>query len=530
MVNDKKTGAFFTPSILARSVIKHLDLHFRQSTRRDLAVLEPSVGHGVFLQALVDVEEIHRRIATIDVVDIEQAFIEKSRDVALPDVEVKYACEDFITFEGRSGGYDVIVGNPPYVSYKHLSQSQVTAARAFFTATDLATSDFRNLWTLFILKASVLLKSDGIMAFVLPKEVIYVNHAGWLRSLLLETFNRIEVFVFDELHFDHADQDVAVIFCYRIHEAVGLHISEGQGGQLDPEGLRSIEVDQFYNSKWSQFKISDDDNTLLGRCIKNFQPLETYCTAVAGIVPAANNFFIVDAIQVDALEANTFARPIVQKSNYLGKNLVLDAALMEGIVASGAAAFLLVGYDYHNPPPALAAYLTTGEALGLDRRYKMTKRTPWHRIPGIWPGDALFFKRIGEFPKFVLNSAAALATDTAYRVTPGEGTDLRSLIFSFYNSLTIVAAELRGRTYGGGVLELTPNEFKRLPVPYSLVSKTEFDLFVTRMRTTSFADALAVQDKFLLPQVGISASDIKALQRVRQELFTKRLKKVRPKQ
>jgi hypothetical protein len=48
--------------------------------------------------------------------------------------------------------------------------------------------------------------------------------------------------------------------------------------------------------------------------------------------------------------------------------------------------------------------------------------------------------------------------------------DLNSFIFSFYNSLTLVFAETDGRYYGGGVLELTPREFKKLPIPYNLNS------------------------------------------------------------
>lgn len=492
-------------------------------------MLEPSAGEGAFIRALAMADGLNQRIGVVDVVEIEPTFIEACRAIPLPCAEVKYFCEDFISFVGREGGYDVIVGNPPYVSYKHLSDEQVAAGRAYFMESGFKASDFRNLWTLFLLKASRLLKPGGVMAFVLPKEVVYVNHASWLRSLLLETFDKVEVFVFDELHFDHADQDVAIVFCYGTHDLTGLYVSEGQGGRIDPGGLRHIEIDDFYGSKWSQFKISDNDNTLLGRCAEGFLPLETYCTAVAGIVPAANNFFIVESARVEELEAAEFARPIVQRSNYLGRNLVLDASVMNEIIGSELPAFLLAGYDYAKPPARLAAYLFAGEAAGLDRRYKMTQRDPWHRIPGIWASDALFFKRIGELPKFVLNSAAALVTDTAYRVTALDGVDLRSLIFSFYNSVTMVAAELRGRTYGGGVLELTPNEFKRLPVPFSSVTEAEFNVFVTRMKTAPFEEALAAQDDYLLPKAGISVPDIAAIQLVRRELYGKRLKKGRPK-
>jgi adenine-specific DNA-methyltransferase len=50
-------------------------------------------------------------------------------------------------------------------------------------------------------------------------------------------------------------------------------------------------------------------------------------------------------------------------------------------------------------------------------------------------------------------------------------------IFSFYNSLTLVFAETNGRYYGGGVLELTPSEFKKLPIPYINISASKFEDF-----------------------------------------------------
>jgi adenine-specific DNA-methyltransferase len=529
LVNDKKTGSFFTPAALACSIVEYVVNNLAHLSERKLSILEPSVGEGAFLWAISQIGEAAARIEIIDAVDIEPAFIEECRSIGFSATEVEYYREDFIDFSGRPGGYDVILGNPPYVSYKHLSNEQIATSRGIFKENGLNSSDFRNIWTLFLLKATVLLKPDGMMAFVLPKEIIYVNHASWLRSLLLREFARVDVFVFDELHFDHADQDVAVIICYRQHDSGGLYISESRGVQINFEGLRFIEVDQFYGSKWSQFKISDGENAILRRCVDTFRPLETYCTAVAGIVPAANSFFIINDRQVEELGLRDHVKPIVQKSNYIGRSLILDSDLMSKLSDLGLPAYLLAGYDYVMPPPEILSYLEAGETQNLDKRYKMTKRDPWHRIPGIWSSEALFFKRIGELPKFVLNTAGALVTDTAYRVTPREGVDLRSLIFSFYNSVTMVAAELRGRTYGGGVLELTPNEFKGLPVPFEPVTEDDFTHFVERMKSSSFSDALAEQDNYLLPRAGISSSGITTIQRMRHELYDKRLKKGRPK-
>jgi hypothetical protein len=42
----------------------------------------------------------------------------------------------------------------------------------------------------------------------------------------------------------------------------------------------------------------------------------------------------------------------------------------------------------------------------------------------------------------------------------------RSLVAAFHNSLTLLDAELEGRSFGGGVLELVPSEIARLSVPF----------------------------------------------------------------
>jgi adenine-specific DNA-methyltransferase len=73
-------------------------------------------------------------------------------------------------------------------------------------------------------------------------------------------------------------------------------------------------------------------------------------------------------------------------------------------------------------------------------------------------------KRCHHYPRLVLNQAEALTTDTAYRIVPKDITGSK-LVGCFVNSLTALTAELEGRHYGGGVLELVPSEIERLLIP-----------------------------------------------------------------
>jgi len=80
-------------------------------------------------------------------------------------------------------------------------------------------------------------------------------------------------------------------------------------------------------------------------------------------------------------------------------------------------------------------------------------------------------------PRIIVNKAEALVTDTAYRIRMKPGRNIEDLCFSFYNSLTLLFAETDGRFYGGGVLEVTPNEFKNLPLVFVEPKKVEYAKF-----------------------------------------------------
>jgi hypothetical protein len=76
-------------------------------------------------------------------------------------------------------------------------------------------------------------------------------------------------------------------------------------------------------------------------------------------------------------------------------------------------------------------------------------------------------KRAHGTPRLILNEALALSTDTSYRIrlhTGYQGHE-REIVAMFMNSGTALCAELEGRHYGGGVLELVPSEIERVAVP-----------------------------------------------------------------
>lgn len=119
-----------------------------------------------------------------------------------------------------------------------------------------------------------------------------------------------------------------------------------------------------------------------------------------------------------------------------------------------------------------------------------------------------------------------MVTDSAYQIDMKGGFKISDLIFSFYNSLTLIFSELDGRYYGGGVLELTPKEFKGLPIPFVKIADHDFDSFKDRFSAKKDIDEILMEnDRLILGDVfGIDAYTLKRLQLIKKKLTNKRLR------
>jgi len=176
----------------------------------------------------------------------------------------------------------------------------------------------------------------------------------------------------------------------------------------------------------------------------------------------------------------------------------------------------------------LMKYIEIGEDNKIDQRYKCKKRPYWYSVPYLWKSSAMFVKRTHMMPKLIINEANVYVTDSFYRVNVLDKFDTNNLAFSFHNSLTMVLAELRGRFYGGGVLELTPNEFKSLKVPYiKELSKANFQKLKYLIENDSqLADILDFADRIILQdEMEFADKDIKKLRLIHKSLVNRRLKK-----
>ncbi|MGZ4512479.1 MAG: class I SAM-dependent methyltransferase, partial [Mycobacterium sp.] len=178
--------------------------------------------------------------------------------------------------------------------------------------------------------------------------------------------------------------------------------------------------------------------------------------------------------------------------------LVYDTDCRAGDVAAGHRGWLL---DAPRDPadPALIAHIDAGESAGVDRGYKCSIRKPWWSTPSLWIPDLFMLRQIHLAPRLTVNAAAATSTDTVHRVRLAAGVDATALAAVFHNSVTFAFAEIIGRSYGGGILELEPREAEQLPIPPPALAGPELACDVDLLlKANEIEKALDLVDRHVL--------------------------------
>ena len=103
----------------------------------------------------------------------------------------------------------------------------------------------------------------------------------------------------------------------------------------------------------------------------------------------------------------------------------------------------------------------------------------------------------------------------------------QDLTFSFLNSLTFLFAEMLGRHYGGGVLELVPSEIERLPIPFLPVRATDFEHADALICGRCSLDALTefTDARILRQGLGLSEAELITIRAGHRRLMHRRLRR-----
>jgi len=223
----KSQGIYYTPTFVTKYIVQqtvgtYLDEHGYHPSK-PLRVLDMACGSGSFLIEAFDViddfvakqrghaqrgeVDFHDRMRQLEVlenciygVDKDKQAVEVARlnlllrglhsreklpmleNIAHGNSLHQETFEDSFSQVMKEGGFDVIVGNPPYVRIQTLDKTEVEFFNQNFES---ATGNY-DIYVLFVERAMQLLKPGGVMGFILPNKFMQSDYGMGLRKILSE--------------------------------------------------------------------------------------------------------------------------------------------------------------------------------------------------------------------------------------------------------------------------------------------------------------------------------------------------------
>ncbi|MCC7570903.1 class I SAM-dependent methyltransferase [Candidatus Micrarchaeota archaeon] len=522
---EKLRGGFYTPNSIAAFILKW---GFNGNKEND--VLEPSCGDGVFLE---EIKNGNYKYKSVTAVEIDAVEAEKAKKIALLKSEV--IISDFHEFCLKSSQkFDLIIGNPPYIRYQFFDRNQQKMADEIFTRAQLKYSKLTNAWVSFVIGSSLLLKEKGKIGFVLPAELLQVSFAQQLRDFLAHFYNKINIISFKTLVFPEIQQEVILLLCEKndsdSHFIEHLELKDAQElSNLNVTTLRSPKKKiDFKSNKWTFYFLDQDEIDFIERLQESeaIPKLGKYAKVEVGITTGSNPFFTVSASTVKEYNLEKFAQPLVGRSVQVPSAIFTHKDWLENRIAEARTHLLVFPSlsELKNHAGAMK-YIRWGEDQGINKGYKCRIRNEWQMVPSLRISDALFIRRNNLYPKLIINEAGAYTTDTMHRVTVKPDVDINALIASYYNSLSLAFAEICGRSHGGGVLELMPNEAEEILLPYHENNRNLLEDINDMIRNKKdISEILKVTNqKILKDNFGLSSSDIKTAENIWRKLSARRL-------
>jgi adenine-specific DNA methylase len=516
----KLRGGYYTPAPIAEFLVKWV-LHSIPKS-----VLEPSCGDGAFVRAF---NSKHRRKINFTGVELLGKEAIKARKFAKANTHLdsKILNCDFLEWslkqlqEGTV--FDAVVGNPPYIRYQYLEKRDQELAETIFDRYHLAFTKHTNAWVPFVIASIGLLAPGGRLAMVIPSELLHVLHAGSLRKFLLSECSRILMIDPNELLFEEALQGTVLLMvekkAHASQESEGVAVVFAPNNDFlrtDPEKIfaEAIYVSgDLLNGKWMKVLLDAEELRVFERVRKlpSIKRFAEIASVDVGIVTGANKFFLVDDATVTKYQLEDFSKPMFGRSEHC-PGVVYTRSVHEANAGKGSPTnFLHFGkVAFKDLPPGAKKYIKEGEAQSLHTRYKCRIRTPWYSVPSVYSTNLGMLKRSHNYPRLILNEADAYTTDTAYRIT----TSIKpaTFVYCFINSLTALTAELEGRHYGGGVLELVPSEIEKLLIPVVDIKNVSLSKLDAEISKKHDPNALFVkQDSKVLRAAGLTDNECQVI-------------------
>lgn len=458
----KRLGQFFTPFPIAHFMAKWLI-----SNPKCKAILDPAVGLGIFLRAII--KEADANTYQLTGYDIDLQVLKKAKTLfqGYEDYDIRLINRDYM-FNDWNNKYDGIICNPPYQRFQNY-QNRNEILSEFQSRLGLTLSGLTNLHTLFLLKSVNQLSEYGRAAYILPSEFLNADYGVFIKRNLIrcKSLRYVIVFDFNEnlfdnvittsciLLFDNSANIKAVEFIgvKSLDDLANLESQFSLYPNIKMGGKAILYEDLDANIKWRTYYQEQN-----GSKCKNLVPLSTYGKVVRGIATGNNDYFTFSEQKKRDFEIeDKYLLPCLTKANQASSYFFRQEDFEE-LRTGGKNIYLLNITDLTSP--TVCRYIQLGEKLGTHKKYLTSHRTPWYAIENRPPAPILVtvFNRKGV--RFVRNEANIRNLTCFHCFYPDMfAMDKLDVLMAYL--ITDVAREIfndNRREYGDGLEKFEPND------------------------------------------------------------------------
>jgi tRNA1(Val) A37 N6-methylase TrmN6 len=227
-----------------------------------------------------------------------------------------------------SDGFDIVLGNPPYVFGGNTGISEKN--KRIYKNTYISGSGKINLFTIFIERGSQLLKAGGVLTYILPNTLLRVTSYKNIRNYILENLQIDEVLDLDVGVFDAVTASTIVIRVKR-NKPEENWMTEIKHGLDDVEQKRSRQSEWHANGGTIDIFSSERDRNIIERLESGSVSLGELCSRIRfGVVISGNLAEVVNDVSHGGnwkpfLEGDEIGPYTLQ---YRGRFLNYDPALL----------------------------------------------------------------------------------------------------------------------------------------------------------------------------------------------------------
>lgn len=524
---DEKTknGAIYTPSYIREFIVNHLYSEDSERFMKGL-VIDPACGCGAFLYtaALVNknssntYKSILSRLYGVDIspnsvrrTKLLLALVALTSGEYVEESDLNIHCANSLSFDFKqfdavaaAGGYDFVIGNPPYVRSKNIEEE----SKALLPNWEVANGGNADLYLPFFEIGIKILNENGELGYITLNSFFKSVNARGLRKYFAKNLIGIDILDFgDELIFERKLAYTCITFIskheretIRYHRTSANNIKNNKMGVYDLIPYLGLDNHKGWNLN------KGDVLQIINRIEHTGTPLGAKYRIKNGIATLANDIFIFHPVREDEsyyyLNVNGFefciekgiCRDII-KPNILHSEDEIEP-MMEKVIFP---------YDSNYKPIPEAVFISkfprAYQYLSLHRR-KLDERDKGEGNFPVWyafgrtqaisdKGKKLLFPYITDVPHFVYTDNENMLIYCGYAIYHKNETELKALkrllessVFEYYMKHTSKPYAAGYYSYAKnyvkdfGILPLSPKQTEEL---LCLSSKEEIDEYVEQL-------------------------------------------------